>query len=220
MALSRLTYNSLNVTPTASKGIGFDSGADDLSIDFAGGAMTFIKKLTASASGTLDFVDGTSDVVLDNTYKEYLFIINNVHPGATSEVNFMFNFTIDGTNWNVTKTGTMFETFHNENDGLTMFRYGPAEGALAQGTGDSLLMGSVMRDADGCGVGIFRLFNPASTTFVKHYIANVQYAHTSPRSYQRLAAGYANTTSAITGVRFLMNTGNIDSGTISLYGIN
>jgi len=73
MALSRLTYNSLNVTPTASKGIGFDSGADDLAATFTGGSMTFIKKLTASASGTLSFVDGTSDVVLDDTYKEYLF---------------------------------------------------------------------------------------------------------------------------------------------------
>ena len=44
--------------------------------------MTFIKKLTASSSSTLSFVDGSSDVVLDNTYKEYLFIFKDIHPGT------------------------------------------------------------------------------------------------------------------------------------------
>ena len=192
-----------------------DAGA----ISAGSGKMTLIKTLTASGDGTLDFVDGASSVVLDDTYDEYLFTINNVHPSATSEVNFVFNLTIDGTNWNVTKTGTMFQALHLENDSNALLRYGPSTGALAQGTGDSLLMGSIMRDADGCGSGNFRLFNPSSTTFVKHYLAYIQYTHNSARSYFQAASGYANTTSAITGVRFLMNTGNIDAGTIKLYGI-
>ena len=184
-----------------------------------GGSMVFIKKLTASSSATLSFIHGTADVVLDSTYKEYLFTINNVHPSATGEVNFMFNFTTDGTNFNVTKTGSMFEALHNEADSITLLRYGPSSGGLAQGTGDSLLMGDIMRDADGSGVCMFRLFNPASTTFVKHYIANIQYTHNSARSYNRYAGGYANTTSPILGIRFKMNTGNIDAGDICLYGI-
>ena len=46
------------------------------------GSMTFIKKLTASSSATLSFVDGTSSVVLDNTYKEYVFTFNNIHPAT------------------------------------------------------------------------------------------------------------------------------------------
>ena len=53
------------------------------------GSMAFIKKLTASSSATLSFVDGASDVVLDNTYKEYLFTFNNIHP-ATNGVQFLF----------------------------------------------------------------------------------------------------------------------------------
>ena len=192
----------------------FDNGTVN-----AGGSLAFIKKLTASGSADLSFVHGSNGVVLDDTYKEYLFTINNVHPSATSEVNFMFNFTTDGTNFNVTKTGTIFEAIHYESDANSLFRYGPAEGGLAQGTGDSLLMGDIMRDSDGSGVCMFRLFNPSSTTFVKHYIADIQYTHNSARSYNRYAGGYANTTSAITGVRFKMNTGNIDSGDICLYGI-
>ena len=46
------------------------------------GSMVFIKKLTASSSGTLSFVDGSSDVVLDSTYKEYIFIFKNIHPAS------------------------------------------------------------------------------------------------------------------------------------------
>ena len=44
--------------------------------------MIFIKKLTASSSATLSFVDGSNGVVLDNTYKEYLFTFKNIHPAT------------------------------------------------------------------------------------------------------------------------------------------
>ena len=54
-----------------------------------GGAMTFIKKLTASSSATLSFVDGSSSVVLDNTYKEYLFTFKNIH-GETEDAELIF----------------------------------------------------------------------------------------------------------------------------------
>ena len=52
------------------------------------GSMTFIKKLTASSSGTLSFVDGASGVVLDNTYKEYVFTFKNIHPANDSSSEF------------------------------------------------------------------------------------------------------------------------------------
>ena len=39
------------------------------------GSMVFIKKLTASSSGTLTFLNGSSDVVFDSTYKEYLILV-------------------------------------------------------------------------------------------------------------------------------------------------
>jgi len=91
MAISKLNFNSLNITAAANKGIGFDSGADDLEATFSGGDMTFIKKLTASSSGTLSFVNGASSVVLDSTYKKYMFIFKDIHPG-TDDVQFQINF--------------------------------------------------------------------------------------------------------------------------------
>ena len=107
MALNKLKYNSLNVTPVANKAISFDSDPDALEATLSGGSMTFIKKLTASSSGTLSFVDGSSDVVLDSTYKEYIFMFKDIHGSAESELT--FNMSVDsGSNYNVTKTSTFF----------------------------------------------------------------------------------------------------------------
>ena len=98
----------------------FDAGA--MSAGF-GGAITFIKKLTASSSGTLSFVDGSSSVVLDNTYKEYLFTFKNIH-SANDQVNFQFNMSIDGgSNYNVAKTSTSFRAGNYENDSSAVFSY-------------------------------------------------------------------------------------------------
>ena len=82
MALNKLKFNSINVTPAANEALKFNSSANGFETGSAGGAMTFIKKLTASSSGTLSFVAGSSDVVLDNTYKEYIFYFNNIHPST------------------------------------------------------------------------------------------------------------------------------------------
>ena len=79
MALNKLKYNSINLTPAANKAISFDSDADALDATLSGGAMVFIKKLTASSSSDLSFVNGSSDVVLDSTYKEYMFIFIKSH---------------------------------------------------------------------------------------------------------------------------------------------
>ena len=123
MALNKLKYNSLNVTPVANKAISFDSDPDALEATLGGGSMTFIKKLTASSSGTLSFVDGSSDVVLDNTYKEYLFLFTNIHP-ATDDATLQFNLSVDtGSNYNVTKTATAFGAAHGENDSSGSLSY-------------------------------------------------------------------------------------------------
>ena len=72
------------------------------------GNIIFIKKLTASSSATLSFVDGSSSVVLDNTYKEYLFTYNNIHP-ATDNTHFQVNFRDGGSDYDATKTTTSFQ---------------------------------------------------------------------------------------------------------------
>ena len=183
------------------------------------GSMVFIKKLTASSSATLSFVDGSDGVVLDNTYKEYVFTFNNIHP-ATDDVGFMFNLSTDGgSNYNVTKTTTYFNAFHNESDSLASLQYSGSYD-LAQSTGNQYLANdSVGNDNDQCASGFLHLFNPSSTTFVKHFIARVNHTHENQFTVDQNIAGYGNTTSAVDGVRFSMESGNIDAGDICLYGI-
>ena len=219
MALNKLKYNSLNVTPVANKAISFDSDPDALEATLSGGAMTFIKKLTASSSGTLSFVDGSSDVVLDNTYKEYIFLFKDIHP-ATDDANFLFNMSADtGSNYNVTKTSTFFRLYHQEDASQQGVSY-YANGDLAQSTGTQLLSYGCGSDNDQCTTGFLHLFNPSSTTFVKHFIGRTNTYESTNNSWGGFLAGYANTTSAVDAVQFKMSSGNIDAGTITLYGIN
>ena len=181
------------------------------------GSMTFIKKLTASASGTLSFVDGASDVVLDDTYKEYLFTFKDIHPSATNI--FQFQGSIDtGSNYNVAMTTTFFQTSHDEANTATELAYAAASD-LAQGTGFQRLSKPSSTAADNNAVGTLRLFNPSSTTFVKHFIAVTNSTNSDTYSQQEFIGGYFNTTSAIDAIQFKFAAGNIDAGDICLYGI-
>ena len=218
MALNKLKFNSLNVTPAAGKAIGFNSSANGLEATFEGGAMTIIKKLTASSSSTLSFVNGSSDVVLDSTYKEYLFIFNNVHP-VDNSVQFLINFRDGGTDYDATKTTTLFTADHSEagsSDGLT---YVTAQD-LAQSTDfQPLTINTGNRSDESCS-GYLHLFNPASTTFVKHFMARINNYVSNNYSEDTYTAGYCNVTAAIDGAQFKFSSGNIDSGTIKLYGVS
>ena len=221
MALSKLTYNSFNVTPSASKAVGFGSGADDLAASLSGGSLVFIKKLTASASGTLSFVDGTSDVVLDNTYKEYLFTFKDIHPSATGAgVNFSFNGSVDtGSNYNVTKTSTVYRSYHYEGAATTTLGFDGTP-SLAQATGFQTLTTNNANPDDGSSVGILHLFNPASTTFAKHFLCRtVQNTFNGENCMSNTIGGYFNTTSAIDAIQFKFASGNIDEGSIFLHGL-
>jgi len=183
------------------------------------GSMTLIKKLTASSSATLSFVDGSSGVVLDNTYKEYLFTFKNIHP-ATDNVDFTFNGSTDsGSNYNVTKTTTYIEAYHNESGTTTSLEYNGSHD-LAQSTSAQKIAVQIGSSNDESFSGTLSLFNPSSTTFVKHFNSNINEYHHSNYTLQALVGGYLNTTSAVDAVQFKMSSGNIDSGTITLYGIN
>ena len=181
-------------------------------------SMVFIKKLTASSSGTLSFVDGSSNVVLDSTYKQYMFIFNNIHP-ATDNTQFQFNLSIDsGSNYNVTKTTTYFDAYHDEADSATDVRY-LASSDLSQSTNFQPLGISVGNQNDESISGIIHIFDPASTTFVKHFISRSNTYYSADYTVDTHVAGYGNTTSAVDAVQFKFASGNIDSGTIKLYGV-
>ena len=189
-----------------------DAGAFSASL----GSMVLIKTLTASSSGTLSFVHCSASVVFNNTYPLYLFKFINIHASATA--NFSFNASIDtGSNYNVVKTSTVFTAGHKEDDTSTYNDYDTNQDE-AQATDFQNLSYGITTGNDESLSGELYIFNPSSTTFVKHFMARTQY-YDSNFSQNGHTAGYFNNTNDIDAIQFKMSTGNIDSGTIKLYGI-
>ena len=192
-----------------------DAGA----LSVASGSMTLLSTQTASSSSTLSFVDGASSVVLDSTYKEYMFTFNNIHP-ATNNVTFTFNMSADaGSNYNVTKTTTLFRADHSEAGGSEDLSYDGGRD-MAQGTGNANLAYRIGADNDQSCSGIFHLFNPNSSVFVKHFISDFNVNMATNKALRVFVAGYGNTQSPINAIKFQMSSGNIDSGQILLFGLN
>jgi hypothetical protein len=181
----------------------------------ASDGITLISSQTASNSASISFTSG-----LTSTYKAYKFVFANIHTRTeASPYDFSFNMSTDGgSNYNVTKTTTSFRAYHAEADNEAALQYASsfdlAQSTAFQPFGDQA-QGS---DADQCIAGELLLFNPSSTTYVKHFIVKSNDANLSNYSIVSYVAGYCNTTSAINAIQFKMPSSNFD-GTIYMYGI-
>ena len=177
------------------------------------GKLKLISSQTASNSASISFTTG-----LNSTYKVYKFVFVNIHP-INDAVYFQFNLSTDsGSNYNVTKTTTAFNAQHSEAGTDAGIGYQSPQD-LAQGTGYQDLSESIGNGSDESCAGSLQLFNPASTTYVKHFISNVNTYQSDNYNMNFFSAGYGNTTSAINAIRFKMSSGNFD-GTIYLYAID
>jgi hypothetical protein len=177
-----------------------------------GGTLVLLSTQTANDSATISFTTG-----LDSTYDAYEFKFINIHP-RTDNANFQFNVSTDsGSNYNVTKTTTFFIAYHDEADTATALQYNGTYD-LAQSTSYKSIAPELGNGADEDASGSLQLFNPSSTTYVKHFISKINTYNTGNFSLEVNAAGYCNTTSAVNAIRFQMSTGNFD-GIIKLYGV-
>lgn len=178
-----------------------------------GGSLNLLATNTiTSGVASSSFTSG-----IDSTYRTYLFKWINIHP-ATENAGLGYNFTTDGTNFNVSKTTTAWRSFQNESGSGGVLDYQSAKD-LANGTGDQPITWDVENDNDASTSGELFVFSPSSTTFVKHFIHQSNGMHSNPAVFTNFSAGYCNTTSAITGIIFRYTSGNIDSGVIKMYGI-
>jgi hypothetical protein len=178
------------------------------------GSLTHISTATASSSASIEFTSG-----IDSTYKEYVFYFVNIQP-ATDGVDFQFNMSTDGgSTYAVTKTTTVFTAFHDEANTSTGLTYRTGED-LAQSTAFQLLANNMGNGADENLGGYLQIFNPSSTTFVKHFISRTSGYNSGNYMRDNFNAGYGNTTSAVDAIQFKFSTGNIDSGEILLFGVN
>jgi hypothetical protein len=185
-----------------------------LPASITGGAMTLISEQTASGSATLSFTSG-----IDDTYDSYVFKFYNIHPVTNATVLSFQADTGTNTNYNQTMTTTLFRANQAEDDGGAALSYRTGSDQ-AQGTAFQEISQASSNDNDSGVSGVLKLFNPSSTTFVKHFISETNTAQATPDSQATYCAGYFNTTTALTRVQFKFASGNIDSGVIKLYGIS
>jgi len=198
MSLVKYNNNSISAITTAGQ--------------LATGSLVPISEQTASGSASISFTTG-----IDSTYPIYKFEFINIHP-QNDNVRLQFNLSTDGgSTYNVTKTSTCFRAQHGEDDSSGVLQYDGAPD-LAQSTADQPL-GDSGNDNDQALSGYIFLFSPSSTTFVKHYITTSDGSRHNDLQQQYFISGYGNTTASINAIIFRMASGNIDSGTIKLYGI-
>jgi len=201
MALKFAVNNSLSAITSLPSGI-------------SGGALNLISTQTASASATIDFTSG-----IDSTYDSYIFKFINIH-ASTDNVEFQFNMSTDGgSNYNVVKTSTAFNTSHAE-DGTGAALVYLTGYDLAQSTAFQTIARGNGTDNDQNASGYLQIFNPSSTTFVKHWINQSNIYNWNEFNLNYFSAGYGNTTNSINAIQFKMSSGNIDDGIIKMYGVS
>ena len=147
-----------------------------------------------------------------------MFKFYNIHP-ATDQVQFKAGFRDGGSSYDATKTTTAFYGYHKEDDSATALSYDTGAD-LAQSTGSQVVLSQMGNDNDQNSSGYLHLFAPGNTTFVKHFIGRGSVCMDADAIVDWYVAGYCNVTAAIDGVQFSMSSGNIDSGTIKLYGVS
>ena len=180
----------------------------------SGGALTLLQTQTASSSSTISF---TSNI--DSTYDAYMFKFYNIHAGTDDVLLSFQTDTGTNTNYNQTVTTTFFSARHGESDSPASLSY-ITNRDEAQTTNFVKLNYDTGDNNDDNICGTLQLFNPSSTTFVKHFISrSIDNGRSGGASQDNYVAGYFNTTTALTRVQFKMSSGNIDAGTIKLYGI-
>ena len=179
----------------------------------AKGGLVLLETATASGDATISFTSG-----IDSTYKEYIFKFYDLNP-ADDDKKLQFNLSIDtGSNYNVAKTTTWFSAYHDEADTEAVLGY-HASNDLAQGTGAQSFTESIGNGADESAYGELHLFNPASTTYTKHFYSRVSTYYTSDYAFDTFVAGYGNTTSAVDAIQFSEESGGNFDGTIKMYGV-
>ncbi len=213
-AIARSAANLITTSGVVLKGAVNNDSFDNVTAlpSSFGDGITLISSQTASNSASISFTSG-----LTSTYKAYKFVFSNMHHRTNvTDAKFQVS-TNGGSSYGVAITSTYFTAYHDEADTASGLTYDTGNDA-AQSTSFVNIADNTNSDADMSYSGELILFNPSSTTYVKHFIIRLCNGASNPQAYDSISAGYVNTTSAVNAIRFQSESGNID-GTIYMYGI-
>ena len=189
------------------------SAVTALPASVSGGGLNLISSQTASSSATISFTSG-----IDSTYDQYIFKFININAGTSDTRLELKGSTNTGSSYGITKTTTAFQVSHGEDDSYTAFAYVTSSDLAQSTSGQRILNQGMGNSADDNLSGEMFLFNPSSTSFVKHFIIRTIQNDKNPGANDSFIAGYFNTTSAIDAIQFAQSSGNFN-GTIKLYGV-
>jgi hypothetical protein len=189
------------------------SAVTALPASVSGGGLNLISTQTASSSTTISFTSG-----IDSTYDQYIFKFININAGTSDTRLELKGSTNTGSSYGITKTTTAFQVSHGEDDSYTAFAYVTSSDLAQSTSGQRILNQGMGNSADDNLSGEMFLFNPSSTSFVKHFIIRTIQNDKNPGANDSFIAGYFNTTSAIDAIQFAQSSGNFN-GTIKLYGV-
>jgi len=181
---------------------------------YRAGDVVLILSQTATGDASLSFTSG-----IDSTYGEYIFKFYNISPATDNTyLQFQVNATDDdGGDYDVSLiTSTQFWASHHEDDDPAEMGYETNQDKAQAATFQGLSYGGA--NADENMAGELHLFNPASTTYVKHFYGHANSTNGSTGAYSQHTAGYINDTTAIDDIRFKMAGGAFD-GTIKMWGV-
>ena len=174
--------------------------------------VVLLSSQTADGDASISFTSG-----ITSTYGEYIFRFYDINPSSDGAT-FQWQVNVAGqSGYNETVTSTSFTTYHREDDGGSALGYQTGQDQ-GQGTAYEELAPGVGNGADESLVGEIHLFNPSSTTYVKHFIARIRHYQLLNYNVDEFRSGYFNVTGAIDDVQFKVSTGNFD-GKIKMWGV-
>jgi hypothetical protein len=173
------------------------------------GAWVYLSTVTASNSATVDI-----ETTFNSTYENYAIVASSVKP-VDSVVQLRArqkqsgSYVTSGYQWHLARS-------HNQSAAYN--------GSASYGGESSYVVAiDLSASGDGSQGGVsFVMYipNPSNTTLQKGvFSTGVTHSAFIDVAQSILAGANAGSTAAVTGIRFLMESGNIASGTFRLYGI-
>ena len=182
--------------------------------DFAGGDnLIKIASATADGDSVINFTSG-----IDSTYNVYYVVYNAIHPAAGSKLTCQF--TTNGSDFNLALATAQCNGSNTEGGSVTDNNADASEDQNDGTAYQSIAYADTIEtNAESCCNGVLWLYGPSSTTFHKHFSARSVAKDDAPGGAQTWTSGEIATAAAVTGISFKMSSGNIDSGTFTLYGL-
>lgn len=171
------------------------------------GSVVLLEQHTASSSAAIDFTSWYS-----SSYDHYRIDLVNLVPSVNGASLTLRYSTDGGSTWD-SVTNYLHSSQYSSDSGATGVVHSETESSAFVG-------GTISNTASAGGLsGTVDLYAPGSSSAKKAFVSNLTFFANDGHYYLMQTGGWYASTTAVDGIRFLMDSGNIDSGILRIYGI-